>query len=207
MGGIKEIMGTDKERERAKKECTIGFLDHGDRLSAEGFSPEICEEIIGVPALLGPDDLCVLFAHAQKIPNGGTYLEIGCARGGSLRCAYLGAKSVGKHINLIGIDPDPGADFKENTKDLPNFTFYQMKSDKATGYVPNDSIDLVFVDGDHSREWTCRDVLNYWKKLKPGGGIMLGDNWNEEGVKLGVIDAVQDNFDLPKASNFFRIRK
>lgn len=211
MGGVEEVMGTEseiqrrKEKLRARVQCAKSFFKHGKRYLAKGFTLEVCEKIMGVPVLLGPWEAFELFVYAQKIPDGGTYLEIGCAKGGSLWCAYLGAKSVGRQINMVGIE-SYGPLLKENTKDLPNLTLYQMKSDEAVARIRDESVDLVFVDGDHSRGQVFRDIINYREKLKPNG-VMMGDNWNADGVKLGIVDAVQNRFELLEGTNFFKIRK
>lgn len=49
-------------------------------------------------------------------------------------------------------------------------------------------IDLVYVDGHHSREAVASDILAWWPNLREGG-IMCGDDYCWEGVAEGVADA------------------
>jgi hypothetical protein len=43
--------------------------------------------------------------------------------------------------------------------------------------IPDDSLDAVFIDGDHSYEAVIKDLNFWWKKLKKGGW-MLGDDYD-----------------------------
>lgn len=47
--------------------------------------------------------------------------------------------------------------------------------------------DLVYVDASHDEEDVYRDVVDYWKVLRPGG-VMLGDDWSD--YWPGVVQAV-----------------
>jgi len=48
-----------------------------------------------------------------------------------------------------------------------------MTSDRAAELVGDASLDLVFIDGDHSYEQTLRDIRNWLPKVRPGG-ILCG---------------------------------
>jgi hypothetical protein len=60
--------------------------------------------------------------------------------------------------------------------------------------IPDESLDAVFIDGDHSYEAVTKDLSFWWKKLKKGGW-MLGDDYDScwPQTKKAVDDFVQKN--------------
>ena len=56
-------------------------------------------------------------------------------------------------------------------------------------YVPDESVDLVYVDADHSYEGVKNDILAWWPKLKSGGYFAFHDYEMEA---YGVKQAVQE---------------
>ncbi|GAI22226.1 unnamed protein product, partial [marine sediment metagenome] len=158
----------------------------------EGFTAEIAAKVFLI-ALIGHWDAYHLFYYAKRIPQGGTYLEIGCAKGGSLLCAYLATKVSGVSVNFIGIDPNPlPEDFRENTRLIPNFKFINAGSNEVKDRIEDSSVDLLFIDGDHRYFQVKKDIENYSPKVKEGG-VLLGHDYqfNEEGqfVKPAVDEA------------------
>ena len=53
--------------------------------------------------------------------------------------------------------------------------------------VPNNTLDFVYIDGDHSYEACLADLLNYYSKVKTGG-LIAGHDYGRE--VNGVEDAV-----------------
>jgi len=47
--------------------------------------------------------------------------------------------------------------------------------------------DMVYVDASHDEDDVYRDVVDYWKVLRPGG-VMFGDDWSD--YWPGVVNAV-----------------
>ena len=81
----------------------------------------------------------------------------------------------------------------------------------------DNSLDFVWVDGSHAPEDVERDVKNFWPKVKPGG-LIAGDDYLYEGVRLKVHEFVKKHRDeisefahpdLKKENtgNFFKIYK
>ena len=79
------------------------------------------------------------------------------------------------------------------------------------------SLDFVWVDGGHTEEDVEQDVKNFWPKIKPGG-LIAGDDYLYEGVRLKVHEFVKKHRDeisefahpdLKKENtgNFFKIYK
>lgn len=56
------------------------------------------------------------------------------------------------------------------------------------------SLDLVFIDADHSYEWVKKDIAAYKPKLKPGGWL-TGHDIDFPGVNRAVNEVVQ-NYDV-----------
>ncbi len=63
----------------------------------------------------------------------------------------------------------------------------RMKSVEAAEQEEDESIDLVFIDGDHAYESCKQDIDSWFPKLKKGG-VLLGHDYSEkfEGVKRAV---------------------
>ena len=64
--------------------------------------------------------------------------------------------------------------------------------------LPDESLDLVFIDGDHTYEGCKADISNYYAKVKPGGFIAGHDYENDEFkfgqmVKRAVDEFVESN--------------
>lgn len=49
-------------------------------------------------------------------------------------------------------------------------------SDKVAKTIPDNSLDFVFIDGDHSYAAVLQDVANYYDKVR-SGGIISGDDY------------------------------
>lgn len=66
----------------------------------------------------------------------------------------------------------------------------------AARLIPGESLDFVFIDGNHFYEYVRRDIELWTAKVRPGG-IVSGHDYLEEspdGEKWGVIRAVREAF-------------
>jgi hypothetical protein len=61
----------------------------------------------------------------------------------------------------------------------------RMFSEQAAKYVPDGSLDFIFVDGNHTYPAVLLDMRTWYPKVKTGG-IITGHDWG----KRGVVDAV-----------------
>lgn len=102
-------------------------------------------------------------------------------------------------LTLYGID-----DYTENrTETVQNLTFeiykkkvlpysnrfkhYRMTSDDAVSEFEDESVDFVFIDGDHRYEQVLKDCQNYYAKLKKGG-LFCGHDWILPDVNKAVVE-------------------
>lgn len=173
------------------------YEDNEETFLKENFSLAILEKLKAVGIEQHVWDIYHLFYFAQKIPDDGTYLEIGSGHGGSVLCAYYASQSSGSCVNFISIDPFISyagkiwseEKFLENTKEIPQLKLIDLTSDEAKDQVDNLSVDLLFVDGAHNKEQVIKDIRNYWPKIKMGG-TMLGHDYKPK--VPGVVQAVTE---------------
>jgi hypothetical protein len=106
--------------------------------------------------------------HAHLRPR--TYLEIGVARGESIRLASPGTRA-------IGVDPEPSVAFPLG----PNVSIVAQTSDDffagrdvraELGGLP---VDLAFIDGMHHFEFALRDFMNIEALCAPSSTILIHD--------------------------------
>jgi len=57
-----------------------------------------------------------------------------------------------------------------------------------TDYPAIGSIDLLFIDGDHSYEGCTADLENWYPKVQPGGHVLLHDSYNGCAVQDSILD-------------------
>lgn len=70
-------------------------------------------------------------------------------------------------------------------------TLLKLTSMKAVKHFEDNSLDFVFIDGNHSFDYVYEDIVEWTKKVKPGG-IVCGHDYKVDPVNnYGVIEAVQ----------------
>ena len=72
----------------------------------------------------------------------------------------------------------------------PKFKLLRLTSENASNLFSDQSIDAIFIDGDHTYEGVTNDI-NFWKSKIKKGGIIMGDDYN---TFSDVKKAVQENF-------------
>ena len=70
---------------------------------------------------------------------------------------------------------DMYAEFVKNTAPFDNIEVLRMRSDDAYEQIEDNSLDLLFIDGDHSYECIKSDLLLYKNKVKRRGILLLHD--------------------------------
>jgi hypothetical protein len=66
-----------------------------------------------------------------------------------------------------------------------NFKHIRQSSAIAYKLFDDNSVDLIFVDGDHTHDAVKNDCELWWNKIKPGG-IMCWDDYYWDDVKKAV---------------------
>lgn len=137
----------------------------------------------------------------------GVGVEIGVAEG------WYSNKimELGQVEEMYGIDPYlPHQGYRDYTRETtydklqataharldkyPNYYFIKDFSVKASKRFENNSLDFVYIDGDHSYEAVLQDIITWITKVKPGG-ILAGDDYmrsSRDKRFYDVIRAVDD---------------
>ena len=124
-------------------------------------------------------------------------VEIGCYLGISTEIFALFCEKV-ISIDLWGLDNN--YDGGENPKDYwptieqkakdrlaryPHVTLIKDFGENYNKNILDNSIDMVYIDANHSYEYVFKDLLIWYGKVKTGG-ILAGHDYNQEGVKKAV---------------------
>jgi predicted O-methyltransferase YrrM len=156
------------------------------------------EEILAAgEAALGymkPPELEWLYEHAQ-----GLVLEIGSFMGRSATVFGLRLKETGGQLHCV--DPwftDFSAQMVPEGKTSREVfdakmaehgltpKIYAKRSLEAAAEITDGSLDLVFIDADHSGAAVRADIAAWQPKLKPGG-ILSGHNYQPEMAELQQV--------------------
>lgn len=140
---------------------------------------------------LSEDEKALHFAVGAYASSGGHIVEIGSYEGGSACFLGAGVKRRGAG-RLTCIDPHLGGPtwlgmvpfqrtlntFLRGTKSCGVSDWIQAKvgdSVAVSAVWPNDPVDTVFIDGDHSFSGALKDFECWGPKVAPGGYIMIDD--------------------------------
>ena len=115
--------------------------------------------------------------------NGFTfYAEIGINQGANLRqllskCPDLRAVAVDDwRLGYLGWDRRK-RDFSRrkfagvNKKFKDRIYLYEMSSEAAAGLIPDNALDMVFIDADHSYDGVLADIALWGPKVRQGGVV------------------------------------
>ena len=154
------------------------------------------------------EDIPELIAHISN-PIG---IEIGTAEG--ITTEYL-LSSI-SDLKLYGIDPytdyidwdDRQPDQIGNKEQFlaktemysDRFIHIKKSSNDVVDMFEDESVDFIFIDGDHSYNQVLKDCINYWPKVKIGG-ILIGHDFSKiEDVNKAVNDfAGQIKYEISNA--------
>lgn len=73
-----------------------------------------------------------------------------------------------------------------------NVDFLEMFSEQAAAKVKDNSLDFVYIDGNHAYDFVMLDIIMWNPKVKKGGIISGHDYENSHRRVLGVKSAVDD---------------
>ena len=94
--------------------------------------------------------------------------------------------------------------FKKAIDNLFNYRdriiFIRNTSSNAVLDINDNSLDVVYIDGNHAYEYVLEDLNNYWPKLRPGG-IMFGNAVYENSVNKNVLK-IWDGLPIEKSKSW-----
>lgn len=157
---------------------------------------------------------------AEKLKTNDTVVEIGTFRGVSIEYLNLKLLSLGKICNIYCIDNYKGVsnypvnDFSyckyealDRLKFYRNISIINFASDKAANLFDDNSIDFIFIDGDHEYENVYKDIISW---LPKANNIIAGHDYSSlfPGVMRAVDEVFRDNEGpCPSLSRNLLIRK
>jgi len=149
----------------------------------------------------------------NELPENSTIVEIGTSAGCSTAWMTSFIRGSGKPMNFYSIDPLPDLYGEEafgtysQEFDVPMYQLFlrNMKSMDLLRYVnhlrmdhaaaadlfEDDSIDFVFLDGDHGTEATERAIDKWLPKINKKTGIIAGHDYDWDTVKQAVANKFQ----------------
>ena|SRR3990167_7725033 len=121
-------------------------------------------------------DAEIFIPEVKKIPKYGVYMEVGVHKGRSLWTARQVTKPS---VEIWGVD------IEEDPKI------------KGTSFIQGDSrtiklaktVDVIFIDGDHSYEGCKADVDNWYPQMKENGVMLFHD---ADDTSPGVVQAIEE---------------
>lgn len=135
----------------------------------------IADDVVGW--LDGPEAE-LLYSCAKSLPIGSEIVEVGTAHGKSATVLVF----AGHKISSVDIDPKISV--------WPGTNILTMKSVDASERFKVESIDLLFLDGDHEYESVKADIGAWLSRVKPGGMVLFHDYQSWPGVTKAVDEAI-----------------
>jgi predicted O-methyltransferase YrrM len=154
--------------------------------------------ILKIPGHMWKDELRWIHARACEVPDSGIVVEIGSYRGRSAAAWYQGIQGRG---TLYCIDPWDDSYPEGRPSDYEIFNeqmaimgytpeVLRMPSIEAAKLFEDESVDLIFIDGDHKQAGL--DVDLWLPKLKPDG-LLCGHDWRRGGeLEQQVLQRLPD---------------
>lgn len=146
----------------------------------------------------------------QRLPEGGTFCEIGCWRGQSLSYLLTKLQEAEKNVRVIGVDHFKGSveDAKlriwadrmdiqsmcRENLEIIGYPFEIIDSPSVEGAAKFDDayFDVVYVDGSHDYESVKEDLLAWMPKVK-SGGLLAGHDINQAGVRQALHEVLNES--------------
>lgn len=127
-----------------------------------------------------------------KKHNFTTMIEIGVRRGGT---TFHLLDHI-ENLTIYGIDTDIKQFYNAKIESQYGKRLIPIQglSEQVADSIPDASIDIIFIDGNHSYEYVYKDIVKYSPKLKPTG-LLTGHDIDYPGVNRAVKELVK-TFDV-----------
>jgi len=186
-----------------------------------------------IPGAFTPMDFMVVEELAKLVPENGTIVEIGSHFGRSTRGWLDNSKSSVKVVAIdpwwswthspsvmgdIDLLPDSLKNSYSNRKAVFDYFIPDDRVIKIKKYSPLIDItpiqhlgliDLIFIDGDHSRKAVELDI-NFWYSKLSSTGIICGHDYNYKEVNEAVNEFAKNNnlevIEFPHCSSLWVIK-
>ena len=79
--------------------------------------------------------------------------------------------------------------FLFNTKSFHNITHIRKTSDQAIKHLAIESVDFVYIDGNHQYDFVKKDIESYFKIIKPNG-FLGGHDYPYKPVQDAIKDTI-----------------
>jgi hypothetical protein len=144
----------------------------------------------------------VYLRMVSEAPNRAHFVEVGTYQGRSAAFMAVEIANSGKSISFDCIDPFTGLGgysvnldgFRENMSPVDGYyRVVAMKSPDASMLYGDETLDFVWLDGDHSVRGMKMDVPAWLPKIKPGG--YFGGHDYAPGSENGVHPVVSAHLD------------
>jgi predicted O-methyltransferase YrrM len=149
-----------------------------------------------IPGYIYDAECDLLAAEAEKVPTGGTIVEIGSYLGKS---TYILADRSAHGVTVYAVDTwdnqamgydaprDTYPDFLENIREHAT-KICAIRGASAEVEYPGKPINLLFIDGDHSEPAVMADLCVWIPKMAPKSVLLMHD-YTEPGC--GVKSAIK----------------
>lgn len=145
--------------------------------------------------------------------------EVGVFRGRNARVMFRAIPG----LKLYGIEPFSDQPSSTRHKTVPryernervtgerlagkDFTLIKKFSECAVQDIPYDSLDFVYIDGDHSYDYAMLDIILWTRRVRPGG-IVSGHDYIAKGeynhaFDVNVKEAVDDYLKMHKIYHWY----
>jgi predicted O-methyltransferase YrrM len=179
-----------------------------------------------VPGWMTPDELNWLSCEAGKLPEHGSWLEVGTWRGRSASAVILSLphnavfRSIDSWCGTTEIDPasagtpdaalaewtDTSQQLKRLREDVMIIT-QRMTSLAAAITMDDELFDTVFIDGAHDYKSAKDDILAWLPKVKPGG-MICGHDRADDGAHTALTEIFPDGHgEGPGSIWYVRLKK
>jgi len=178
---------------------------HGEWRMRPVQNPYGLVEINGVQGFLGQGDVSHLYKKAKSLPQNGVIVEIGSFMGLSAIVMGCGLRDSGNYSTRIYCVDSWDSRYLEKVEVSDTRELYDIfmenvvraglqsficpirkRSMEAVADFAVHSVDLLFIDGDHSFESCYADLTSWYQKVRPGGIIVGHDCRPGQGVHKAV---------------------
>lgn len=134
------------------------------------------------------DEAILLFKCAQDTLRDAIIVEIGTGYGRSAVLLGLSGRRVITVDNYQDFNIQPET-LREQFGDMP-IEFMRTESVLAAEEFDNNSVDVLFIDGDHSYKGVSADINAWLPKVKQCGKVLFHDYGSYDGVTQAVDNVI-----------------